>query len=134
MFKGLWLLAATEAAGAVRRQIKALPWFAGGAVIALFGAGALMEAARLWLSSSMTPLAVELLIAAVLVASAIVLAFVGAAVRSRRQTRSGLSTTALVAAPMAARLMRRHATLSALAVAGTLAAGALVGRIIGRSA
>ena len=134
MINGLSLLAVSDAAGSVRRQIKALPWFAAGAVIGLFAAATLLEAAHAWLTPLMGPVAAHLVIGAFLLVLGGVLAAVGMVIKSRKIKRDGMTTTALVAAPIAARLMRQHAVVPALAVAGVLAAGAAVGRILGKSA
>jgi hypothetical protein len=134
MFKGLSLLAVSEAAGSVRRQVKALPWFAAGAVIGLFAVAALLEAAHAWLSLRMGPVMAHLVVGGSLLAGGALLAAIGLYVRSQKQPRDGLTTTALVAAPMAANLVRRHAAMPVLAVAGVIAAGAALGRALGKSA
>lgn len=134
MFKGLSLLAMTEAAGSLRQQVRALPWFAAGALIGLFAVATLLEAAHSWLSLRMSPVSAHLVIGVVLLTVGGTLAAIGMAIRSRKQKRDGLTTTALVAAPVAAQLVGRHAAMPALVVVGVVAAGAMVGRLLGKAA
>lgn len=134
MFKGLSLLAMTEAAGSLRQQFRALPWFAAGALIGLFAVATLLEAAHAWISLRMSPVSAHLVIGMVLLTMAGTLAAIGVVIKSRKRKRDGLTTTALVAAPIAARLVRTHAAMPALAVAAVVAAGAVVGRLLGKSA
>ncbi len=131
MFKGLSILAATEAAGNVRRLARALPWFAAGAVIGLLGISALMQAAHGWLSQQMSPIEAHMVIAAVLLISGAIVAAAGAYVRTHRTRPDAMTTTALLAVPAAARFVSRRLPLGPVAIAGVVAAGALLGRFLG---
>jgi hypothetical protein len=70
MFRGLSLLAATELGGTVSRNIRAMPYFAFGALIFLFGFGFLLDLAHTWLSLRAGPLAASGILAGVLLAAA----------------------------------------------------------------
>lgn len=134
MFRGLSLLAATELGGTVSRNIRAMPYFAFGALIFLFGFGFLLDLAHTWLSLRAGPLAASGILAGVLLAVAGGLLLVGQAVKQRRQSATGpFATSALLAAPFAARIIGGRLSLGTLAVAGVVAAGAVLGRYIGRS-
>jgi nitrate reductase gamma subunit len=123
MFKGLSLLAATEVGASVSRNLRALPYFLVGGLILLIGFGFLLALAHGWLAQELGSMAASGVIAATLISCAGLLLIIGSSIKARRvATSSPLTTTALIAAPMAASFM-----------AGVIAAGALLGRYLGRS-
>lgn len=133
MFKGLSLLAATELGGVISRNLRAVPYFVFGALIFLFGFGFLLDLAHTWLTLRLSPMAASGVLAAVLLTVAAISLIIGYSIKARRPaTTSSLTTTALIAAPFAARFMGTRLKVGTMAVAGVVAAGAILGRYIGR--
>lgn len=132
MFKGLSLLAATELGGAVSRNVRAIPYFAFAALIFLFGFGFLLDLAHAWLSLRMSTMAASGVLAAMLLTVAGSLLLIGHTIQERRQATSPLTTTALIAAPFAAKVLGSRLSFGTVAVAGVVAAGALLGRFIAK--
>jgi hypothetical protein len=133
MLKGLSLLAASEMGGALSRNFRAIPFLLGGAVLLLFGFGFLLDLAHGWLALRMGGVAASGIVAAVLLTLAGILLIAGQSIRNRRsRSPSALTTSALVAAPFAARILGGKLTLGAVLVAGVVTAGAMMGRYLGR--
>jgi hypothetical protein len=133
MFKGLSILAATEVGGVIHRNLRAASWFVAAGLVLIFGAGYLIDVAHTLLSQRFSPLAASGIVAASLMFVAAMLIVIGLVVKSRRKPVStALTTTALVAAPVAARLFKGQLKLGTVLVAGVIGAGALLGRQMGR--
>jgi uncharacterized membrane protein YcfT len=134
MFKGLSLLAASEIKGVITRNVKAAIYFAVGAVTLLFALSFLLDLAHGWLAFRMGPRAASGVIAAVLLTIGGAFFVIGNMVKDRPgPERSTIRTSAIVAAPFAARLLGGKLRLGTVAIAGVVAAGALLGRYMGRS-
>jgi hypothetical protein len=134
MFKALSLLAASELGGAVSRNVRAVPYFALGVLALLIGSGFLLDLAHAWLSLRMSPMAASGVLAAVLFTVAGIFLLVGLSIKNRRQPQvSPLTTSALIAAPFAARFLGTRLRFGTVAVAGVVAAGAVLGRFLGRA-
>ncbi len=134
MFKGLSLLAASELGGRVSRNVRAMPYFAFAGLIFLFAFGFLLDVGHTWLALRLGSMAASGILAAVLLTMAVVALLVGYSVKRKRPSASSpLTTSALIAAPFAARLLGGKLKLGTVAVAGVVAAGAVLGRYIGRS-
>ena len=134
MFKGLSLLAASELGGTVKRNLRAVPYFAFAALIFLFAFGFLLDVGHTWLSLRLGSMAASAILAAVLLTLAAIALLAGYAIKRKRPSASSpLTTSALIAAPFAARFLGGRLRLGTVAVAGVVAAGAVLGRYIGRS-
>lgn len=134
MFKGLSLLAASQIGSTVKRNLRAMPYFAAGALIFLVGLGFLLDLAHTWLSLRLGPLAASGILAAVLLTLAGTALVVGCIIRDKSASApSPLTASALIAAPIAAKFMGGHLRLGTVALASVVAAGAIVGRSLGRS-
>ncbi|MCX7324556.1 MAG: hypothetical protein NTZ14_09020 [Hyphomicrobiales bacterium] len=134
MFKGLSLLAASEFGGSVARNLRAMPYFALAALIFLFGFGFLLDVVHTGLSLKLGSMAASGILAAGLLTAAGVALLVGHAIRHRGSAAPGaLTTSALLAAPFAARFLGSRLRLGTVALAGVVALGAVLGRSLGRS-
>jgi uncharacterized membrane protein YcfT len=134
MFKGLSLLAASEIKGVITRNVRAAVYFAVGAVVLLFALSFLLDLAHGWLAYRMGPGVASGVIAAVLLTVAGALFLIGNMIKDRpAPERSTLKTSAIVAAPFAARMLSGKLRLGTVAIAGVVAVGALLGRYLGRS-
>jgi hypothetical protein len=134
MFKGLSLFAASEIKGVITRNVRAVVYFAVGGVVLLFALGFLLDLAHGWLTLRMGPLAASGVVAAVLLTIAGGLFLIGNMIKERPAAeRSNLKTSAIIAAPFAARMLGGRIRLGTVAIAGVVAAGALLGRYLGRS-
>jgi hypothetical protein len=132
MWKALSLMAATDLAGALKRNIRAAAFFAVGAVLALIGVLYIIEAIHIWLAFRIGPVASSLVIAAAMLMLAGILILVGQSARERKTRSVTMSSGAMMAAPFAARLIAKRTGLATVAVAGVVALGAVLGRYIGR--
>jgi hypothetical protein len=133
MLKGLTFLAASEIRGVVRRKVNGYLLYAIGAVVALIGTFYVLSAIQFALLTRMSPIAASLAIAAALLAIAGILFLAGRAAEQRKVTNSSMTAKALVAAPLATRVVGGKINLGTLAVAGVVAIGALLGRQMGKS-
>jgi hypothetical protein len=134
MFSGLSLFAVSEIKGVITRNVRAAVYFAVGGVLLLFALSFLLDLAHSWLSFRMGPLAASGVIAAVLLTVAGALFVVGNMIKDKPAAeRSTLKTSAIVAAPFAARMLGGKLKLGTVAIAGVVAASALLGRYLGRS-
>jgi hypothetical protein len=133
MFKGLSLLAATELGNVVSRNLRAMPFFILGGLILVVGFGFLLALAHTWLALELGSMAASGVIAVTLMACAALLLMIGSSIKAKQpKATSALTTTALLAAPLAATFMGTKLKVGTVAVAGVIAAGALVGRFLGR--
>lgn len=133
MFKGLALLAAGEVGGAMKRRLTAYSFYALAGLIAVAGCGYLLSALHIWLSVNYSPMHASLFIAAGLFAVAVIVAIIGAVQgKSPKTTTSSLQTAAaVVAAPVAMKAMTKASPTTFIAL-GVIAAGALLGRRLGK--
>jgi hypothetical protein len=132
MWSGLSLLAATELGETLRRQIRAASIALIGAIVGFTGLVFGLIALHAWLLQRVTPIEASLIIAAGLLAVSIVFLAAAAFSRRSRKNSSGLTSTALVAAPIAMRLIGARLDFRTVGIAGVLALGAIVGRQLGR--
>jgi hypothetical protein len=133
MLKGLTFLAASEIRGTIRRKVNGYLLYAIGAVVALIGIFYVLSAIHFALLTRMSPIAASLVIAAALLAVAGILFLAGHAAEQRKVTNSSMTAKAMLAAPLATRVVGGKVNLGTLAVAGVVAIGALLGRQIGKS-
>lgn len=132
MLNMLTLLAASEAGGAVKRNVRAVGYFAVGACAALLGLVFLLIAARDSLLPHMTMVMANAVVGGGMLAIGLVLVLIGQYVRKRRGAPSALASTALVAAPFAARMVGKRINVGTIAVAGVILAGAALGNYLTR--
>ena len=132
MLNMLTLLAASEAGGAVKRNVRAVGYFAVGACAGLIGLVFLLIAARDALLAHMTLVMANLAVGGSMLVLGLILFLIGQYVRKRRNRSNAFASTALVAAPFAARMVGKHVNVATLSVAGVLLAGAAVGHFLTR--
>jgi hypothetical protein len=132
MLSGLSFLAATEAGEALRRHMRAAIIAAMGAVAGLGGIVFCLIALHAWLLQRMSPVEASLVIAAGLIVLSLIFVAVAAFIRRSRRQPSALAATALVATPVALRLLGGRLDFKALGIAGVLALGAIAGRQLGK--
>ena len=133
MFKGLSLLAASELGGTVSRNLRAMPYFAIGALIFLVGFGFLLAFGHMWLSVRMGAMAASGVLAAILMSAAGVALLIGHTIKDTKPVGpSPLTASALIAAPVAVRFLGGRLRLGSVALAGVVAAGAILGRSLGK--
>jgi hypothetical protein len=133
MWSGLSLLAATEAGEVLRRHIRAAAIAGFGILAGMAGLVFGLIALHAWLLQRFTPIEASLMIAAGLVFVCMTFLLIAVFVRRSRKNPSALAATALVAAPMAARLIGGRLDFKVVGIASVLALGAIVGRQLGRS-
>jgi hypothetical protein len=131
VWNSLALLAANEVGGMFRRNVTALAFYAVSGITALGGVAFGLVAAHLWLSTRMSKIEASLSIAGALLVMAILIAGIGYFVKNRRRTRTEVTSTALLALPIAARLVTSRINWGTMTVAGIMAAGVLLGRQLG---
>ncbi len=133
MFKALSLMAASELGSKVSRTLRAVPYFAFAAVIFLFAIGFLLDLVHTWIALRMGSMAASGVLGGVLLVLALGALITGYSIKNKRPAKSSaFSTSALIAAPVAARFLGGKLRLGTVAVAGVVAAGAVLGRYIGR--
>ena len=132
VWKGLSLLAVSELGGTVRRNVTVLTLYGVGLIIGLMGVVFALLASQVWLERHMSTMSAQLLIAAALFVLAAIVVLVGIYISRRRRTPSPIASTALIAAPFAARIVGRKINLGTLTMLGVIAAGAVIGRQLGR--
>jgi hypothetical protein len=131
VWNSLALLAANEVGGMFRRNVTAAAFYAA-AIIAALGAAAFgLVAAHLWLSTRMSNIEASLSIAGALLVLAMLIASIGYFMKNRRRSRSEVTSTALIALPIAARLVTSRVSWGTVTVAAIMAAGVLLGRQLG---
>lgn len=132
MWSGLSYLLASEAGDAVRRHVRAALFLAVGLLAGLIGIVFGLLALHTWLLSRMSSIEASLLIAAGLAVVSIVFIVVALMVRKARRQASGMTSTAIVAAPLALKMLAGRSQIKTLGVIGVVALGAMLGRQLGR--
>ncbi len=132
MWSGLSFLAATEAGEAFRRSLRAAIATAVAAITGLTGLVFALVALHAWLVQRFTPVEASLMIAGGLIVVSLVFIIIAGVIRRSRKPTSALASSAIVAAPMALRLIGGRLDFKAVGIAGVLALGAIVGRQLGR--
>jgi hypothetical protein len=133
MWSGLSFLAATEAGEVLRRHIRAAAIASFGILAGVAALAFGLIALHAWLLQRFTPVEASLMIAAGLVLVCVAFLMIAVFVRRSRKYPSALASTAIVAAPMAVRLIGGRLNFKAVGIASVLALGAIVGRQLGRS-
>jgi hypothetical protein len=131
VWSNLALLAANEVGGIFRRNVTAVAFYAAAVIIALSGAVFGLVAAHSWLNVHMSSIEASLTIAGALLVLAMIFAGVGYFMKNRRRTRTEVTSTALIALPIAARLVTSRISWGTMTVAGIMAVGVLLGRQLG---
>jgi apolipoprotein N-acyltransferase len=132
MWSSLSFLAATDLGDTFRRQIRGASIAFLGAIVGLAGLVFCLIALHSWLMLRATPIEASLIIAAGLLTASVALLAAAAFARRSRKNSSGMASTAIVAAPIAMRLIGRRLDFRTVGIAGVLALGAIVGRQLGR--
>jgi hypothetical protein len=132
MWSGLSFLAATEVGETLRRQLRAASIALVAGIIGLAGLVFCLLALHAWLLQHVTSVEASLIIAAGLLTVSIMLLAAAAFARRSRKGSSGLTSTAIVAAPIAMRLIGARLDFRTIGIAGVLALGAIVGRQLGK--
>lgn len=133
MWKGLSLLVANEFGLAFRRNAMAMALYAVAGLVFLMGVMFVLLALRDWLGLHMSAIEAGLVVAAGLLCLAAVVALAGVYVKRRRRSSAALASTAILAVPVAARMIGRRVTVGTVAVMGVVALGALLGRQLGKN-
>lgn len=133
MWRGLTLLAATEAGSRLKGRIASISFYAVAAVLGLVGILFALLALMIWLAQIMSASGAGLLIAAVLLGLALIFALIGRH-RANAPAKRGvtLGSTALAAAPVALGLVKRRISLRTIAAVAAVGVGAILGRRIVR--
>lgn len=130
MLNMLTLLAASEAGGAVKRNVRALGYFAVAGCAMVLGTAFLLLAGRDALLPHMTPAMANLAVGGGMLLVGIVLLLIGQYVRRRRSGTSALASTAIVAAPLAARVVGKGINVATITVAGVVLGAAVLGHML----
>ena len=128
MWKGLSLLVANEFGLAIRRNATAIALYAVAGTIFLIGSVFALLALRDWLALGMSTTEAGLAVAAGLLFLAGLVALCGLYVKRRRRSSAALASTAMLAVPIASRMLGRHVNVGTVAVLGVVALGAILGR------
>jgi type II secretory pathway component PulF len=131
VWSNLAFLAANEVGGVFRRNVTAAAFYAASGITALAGIVFGLVAAHSWLSTHMSEIDASLSIAGALIVLAMLIAGIGYFIKNRRRTRTEITSTALIALPIAARLVSSRVNWGTMTVAGIMAAGVLLGRKLG---
>jgi hypothetical protein len=132
MWNGLSLLAASELGAMLKRNLRALSFYVASALMAIIGLVFVLQAAYSWLLFNMSPVSASLVIAAAMLVLAGILILVGHFAGQRKNGPSALASAALVAAPLATRMIGRKVSYGTIAVAGVVAVGVIIGRMIAK--
>ena len=116
----------------VNRQVNALICYAVAALIALGAVVFGLIAAQAWLLVSLNPVVANLVIAAVLLVLALIMAFVGSYIAKAQLKPNVGAAAALVAAPIAARVLAKNTSFGTIALGAVLVGGLILGRKIGK--
>ena len=131
MWSNLALLAANEVGGVFRRNVTAVAFYTASGITALIGVVFGLIAVHFWLSTRMSEIEASLSIAGALLVLAMLIASIGYFMKNRRRTRTEVTSTALIALPIAARLVTSRISWGTMTVAAIMAAGVLLGRQLG---
>jgi hypothetical protein len=131
VWSNLALLAANEVGGVFRRNVTAVAFYAASGITALTGGVFGLVAAHSWLSTRMSGIEASLSIAGALLALAMLIASIGYFMKNRRRSRGEVTSTALIALPLAARIVTSRVSWGTMTVAAIMAAGVLLGRQLG---
>jgi hypothetical protein len=132
MWKGLSLLVANEVGSTLKRNVNGLIFYAIGGVLIVVSLVFALGATHGWLLFYMTSIEANLAIAGTLLVVALILLAIGSYVKNHRTQPSLMASTALVTAPLAARMFNGKVSPATMGVLGIIAAGALLGRQIGK--
>lgn len=132
MLNVLTLLAASEAGSAVKRNVRAAGYYAVAACAGVIGLVFLLIAARDALLPEFGLVVANLIVGGTMVVVGLLFAVIAHYARKRRGGSSALASTALVAAPLAARALGKGVNGTALGVIGMLLAGAAAGHFLTR--
>ncbi len=117
----------------VNRQVNAIICYA---VAGLVGLGAVifgLIAAQSWLLTTMSPIAANLIIAAILLVLALIIGAVGSYIANSQPKSEPVAAAAIIAAPMAARVLAKNANFGTIVLGAVLAGGLIIGRKMGKS-
>ena len=128
MFGGLGAYLASEVSGAVRRNVIVYGLYGFGALLMLCAGGYALNALHTVLLARYGTVAASLWIAGGLLLAGLISFGVAAYVKNRRRPARPLAATAMVAAPVAAKLLGSKLTWRAAALGGVVVLGALLGR------
>lgn len=134
MWRGLALIAATEAGANLKQRARSYALYAAGGLVALLGLVFTLIALQIWLSRHMSPVAAGLAVAGLLFAVAVVL-FIAARMAVKRKTARFPVNTAAMAmamAPVALQAVVKRISMRTVGVLGVVILGALVGRQLSR--
>jgi hypothetical protein len=131
VWNSLALLAANEVGGRFRRNLTAVAFYAAAGITALAGAAFGLVAAHSWLVTWMSHIEASLWIAGALLVLAMLIAGIGYFMKHRRRSRTEVTSTALIALPIAARMVTSRVSWGTVTVAAIMAAGVLLGRQLG---
>lgn len=132
MWKALSILAAGEAGSAIKRNLTVLAIYAAAGVVALIGAVFGLVLLQDWLSLRMPALQAGLIVTGGLFGFALVLALVAVVAGRRRRSSPSLATAALVAAPVAAKMVGGRLNLATIAVLSAGVLGVIFARSLGK--
>lgn len=132
MLNALTLLAATEMGGAVKRNVRAVCYYAVAAGAGVVGLFFLLLAGRDALLPQLGPVMANVAVGGGMLALALLIYLIGYVIRNRRSRTSPLASSAIVAAPFAAKMVGKRINLATLSVAGVMLAGAAIGHYLGR--
>lgn len=128
MLGGLGSYLASEVSGAVRRNVIVYGLYGFAGLLVLCAGGYALNAVHTILVASQGAVAASLWVAGGLFVAGLVTLGIAAFVKNRRRPSQPMAATALVAAPVAAKLIGSKGGLKTLALGGVIIAGALLGR------
>ncbi len=117
----------------VNRHINAIILYI---VAGFIGLGAVifgLIAVQAWLLISMTPIAANLIMAGVLLFLALVVGAIGSHIANMKPKSESIDATALIAAPLAAKVLAKNASFGTLVLGAVVAGGLVLGRKMGKS-
>jgi hypothetical protein len=128
MLGGLGAYIASEVSGAVRRNVIVYGLYGFGALLVLCAGGYALNALHTVLLASYGAVAASLWIAGGLLLAGLISFGIAVYVKSRPRPARPLATTALVAAPIAAKLLGSKLSWRTAALGGVVVLGAILGR------
>jgi putative Ca2+/H+ antiporter (TMEM165/GDT1 family) len=132
MWGGLSLLMANEAGAAMRRQIRSLVFTAAAGVVGLIALVYVLSGLHDWLSTMWPQHLAAWAIAAGLLIIAGILLVMARSAKSRKNDPPSLSSKALLATPVVAKLVGGPGRMGTIAVGGVVVAAALATRYLTR--